>query len=112
MKTSKKRQAFQVLATTREGQAAMMTLKPGEASDETPSNEHPGSEQWVFVVSGIGEVKIGKGKSRLRRVEIADHSLLLIEKRERHQIINTGRKPLVTLNFYLPPAYNSVGELK
>ena len=34
----------------------------------------------------------------------------LIEKGEAHRITNTGRSPLVTLNFYVPPAYTSEGE--
>jgi hypothetical protein len=37
-------------------------------------------------------------------------ALLLIEKGEPHQIINTGA-PLVTINFYSPPAYRKNGEL-
>jgi len=35
----------------------------------------------------------------------------LIEKGDTHQVTNTGRSPLVTLNIYSPPAYWKDGEL-
>jgi mannose-6-phosphate isomerase-like protein (cupin superfamily) len=111
-KTGKSRGKFDVLTATRGIQAAMMTLQPGGTSDDEPSNEHPRSEQWVFVLSGTGEVLIGKRRSQLRRLKLAANSLLLIEKGELHQIRNTGKRPLRTINFYGPPAYRSVGELK
>jgi mannose-6-phosphate isomerase-like protein (cupin superfamily) len=110
MRTGAKRGEFEMLARTRNLQAAMMTLRPGGASDEQPSNEHPRSEQWLFVIAGSGEGLIGKRGSRLRRVKIGENSLLLIEKGELHQIRNTGRKHLRTLNFYAPPAYDESGE--
>ena len=36
--------------------------------------------------------------------------LLLIEKGDEHEILNTGRTPLRTLNIYVPPAYDRRGE--
>src|SRR5688572_24428541 len=101
---------FEILHQTRSAQAAMMTLRPGGTSDEEPSNEHPSSEQWVFVISGSGEALVGKKQSSLRRTKIRDGSILLVEKGELHQIKNTGRRMLVTLNFYMPPAYDSEGN--
>jgi len=110
VKTGTKRGQFDLLAATRSAQAAKMTLRPGAASDSEPSNEHPRSEQWVFVISGTGEAIIGKRRDSLRRVVLRDNSLLLIEKGELHQIKNTGRRALVTINFYVPPAYDADGE--
>jgi mannose-6-phosphate isomerase-like protein (cupin superfamily) len=40
------------------------------------------------------------------------NSLLVIERGERHQIKNTGRRQLATLNIYVPPAYTGDGELR
>jgi hypothetical protein len=80
IKTGKKRGKFNSLAHTRELQAAMMTLRPGGTSDDEPSNEHSGSEQWLFVISGLGEAKIGKRHGQLRRVKLEIGSLLIIEK--------------------------------
>jgi len=106
IKTGTKHAFFKVLAGTRSAQAAMMVLQPGQSSGE-PQNEHPRSEQWLFVISGSGTALVNK-----RRLSIRANSLLLIEKGEIHQITNSGRRPLVTINFYAPPAYNKDGELK
>src|SRR5439155_10499922 len=88
-------------------QAAMMTLRAGQSSSERPENEHPGAEQWVFVISGQGRARV-KGRS----IGLKEGSLLLIEKGEAHQISQSGKKPLVTINFYAPAAYTMEGEVK
>ena len=105
--TGKRRSFFTVLAKTTTAEAAMMTLRPGQSTSDEPENEHPRCEQWVFVLSGAGRAVVGK-----RRVTLKANSLLLIEEGEPHQITNTGRTPLVTLNFYAPPAYTKAGDLK
>lgn len=110
VKTRLKRGQFELLVATRGAQAAKMTLRPGGTSDDEPSNEHPRCEQWLFVISGHGEAVVGKRRGALRRVSLAPNSLLLVEKGELHQIKNTGRRALVTINFYVPPAYNDDGE--
>ena len=97
---------FRVLESTRSAQSALMVLKPGQSTGQL-QNEHPRSEQWLFVVSGRGQAVVNQ-----RRLAIREKSLLLIEKGELHQVSNTGRSPLVTLNFYAPPAYTDDGELK
>lgn len=110
LKTGKKRTKFDLLVHTRNLQVAMMTLRPGVTSDDEPSNEHSSSEQCLFVISGSGEAKIGKRRSRLRRVKLDPGSLLLIEKGEIHQIVNSGKQSLRTINFYAPPAYDAKAE--
>ena len=105
-KTASHRSFFKVLHATRSAQAAMMVLQPGQATGEEPENEHPWAEQWLFVISGAGRAKVGRS-----RVSLSEDSLLLIEKGEAHQVVNTGRRPLVTLNLYAPPAYTADGEL-
>jgi mannose-6-phosphate isomerase-like protein (cupin superfamily) len=108
IKTGSKRSFFKVLASSDSAQAAMMVLRPGQKSGEDVENEHPNAEQWLFVVSGTGTARVGK-----RRVPIGDNSLLLIERGEAHQIENTGRRrPLITLNLYVPPAYDENGEVR
>jgi len=84
-----------------------MTLKPGESSSDRIENEHPRAEQWLFVVSGTGVGKVGRKIAKLKKGD-----LLLIPKKAPHQITNTGRARLVTLNFYSPPAYTQGGEVK
>jgi oxalate decarboxylase/phosphoglucose isomerase-like protein (cupin superfamily) len=110
--TSDKRGNFDVVATSRLAQVAKMTLQPGEASDSKPSNEHPKSEQWLFVLSGSGEAIIHDHAGKIRRTPLQPESLLLIERGELHQIKNTGRQPLATLNLYAPPAYDADGEVR
>jgi mannose-6-phosphate isomerase-like protein (cupin superfamily) len=46
----------------------------------------------------------------LRTVKLAAGSLLIIGKGELHQIRNTGNRPMKTINFYAPPAYDDDGE--
>ena len=106
IKTGSKRGFFDVLASTRSAQAAMMTLRPGQSTG-APQNEHPHSEQWLFVISGTGKARVGK-----RQIALRENSLLLIEKRESHQIVNIGRRALITLNLYAPPAYTKDGSVK
>ena len=97
-----------MLASSGDAQAAMMVLRPGQKSGEAVENEHPNAEQWIFVISGSGTARVGK-----RRVAIHQNSLLLIEKGEAHQVENTGRRrPLITVNFYVPPAYDERGEVR
>jgi mannose-6-phosphate isomerase-like protein (cupin superfamily) len=110
-KTGKSRGSFDLVFSTRDAQAAMMTLQPGGVSDDQLSNEHPKCEQWMFVLSGSAEAVIGYGGAA-RRVRLTKNSLLVIEKRELHQIKNNGRKLLRTLNVYVPPAYMPNGRPK
>jgi mannose-6-phosphate isomerase-like protein (cupin superfamily) len=100
-----RRRSFAVLLRTRGAQAATMTLAPGAASDEDSANEHPWAEQWLYVVSGTGTARVGRRTVRLR-----EGSLLVIEKREPHRIRAGRRSRLVTLNVYVPPAYDAQGE--
>jgi len=98
---------FRVLASSDSAQAAMMVLKPGQSTGEK-QNEHPRAQQWLYVVSGGGRARVGR-----RSVQLKEGSLLLVEENEEHQIENTGRKkPLVTINFYVPPAYTPDGEVR
>lgn len=99
-----RRKQFAVLHKTRSSQAATMTLAPGASSSEDAANEHAWAEQWLYVVSGTGTARIGK-----RTIKLKEGSLVLIEKREPHEI-KAGRSRLVTFNVYVPPAYDDEGE--
>jgi mannose-6-phosphate isomerase-like protein (cupin superfamily) len=81
-----------------------MTLAPGAESNESSANEHARAEQWLYVIWGTGSARIGR-----RTVKLRPGSLLLIEKREPH-VIRAGRRRLVTINVYVPPAYGEDGE--
>lgn len=95
---------FKVALGNKRSQAATMTLQPG-GSEGGPDNRHRGADQWLFVESGTG-VAIVEGA----RMPLRAGSLVLIERGEAHQIRNTGRTPLKTLNVYLPSAYTKNGD--
>ncbi len=95
---------FRVHMGNSHSQIAEMVLEPGER-EGGPDNRHRGSDQWLFVVSGTGRTMI-KGKSHFLKAG----TLLFIERGERHEIRNTGRVLLKTLNCYVPPAYLPTGS--
>ncbi len=95
---------FRVVLGNRRSQAAEMTIAPGDA-EGGPSNRHHGADQWLYVVSGKGIVRLN-GHSH----PLSAGVLLLIERSTAHEVKNTGRSPLRTLNFYNPPAYRKDGS--
>ena len=103
-KTLRFGKGFNVVLGNRRSQAAQMVLKPGDA-EGNDRNRHSGADQWLFVVKGVGTATINR-----RRIQLRSGVLLLIERGDRHEIRNDGRLPLVTLNFYVPPAYTTAGH--
>jgi mannose-6-phosphate isomerase-like protein (cupin superfamily) len=103
-KTLRFGKGFRVALGNRRTQAAEMVIEPGGA-EGGPRNRHRGADQWLFVVSGTGRARI-KG----RTYPLREGVLLLIEHGDQHEIRNTGRTALRTLNFYSPPAYRPNGD--
>jgi mannose-6-phosphate isomerase-like protein (cupin superfamily) len=95
---------FRVAIGNRHSQAAEMVLAAGK-KEGGADNRHRGSDQWLYVLGGNG-VALVNGE----RIRLAPKTLVLIERRDTHEIRNTGREPLRTLNFYVPPAYHEDGE--
>ena len=95
---------FRVAIGNQRSQAAEMVIPPGDA-EGGPGNRHRGADQWLYVVSGRG-LALVNGKS----FALSPGTLMLIERKDKHQIKNTGRGLLRTLNFYLPPAYTKSGD--
>jgi mannose-6-phosphate isomerase-like protein (cupin superfamily) len=95
---------FRVAFTEGRAQAAEMVIAPG-GSEGGPDNRHRGADQWLFVVSGTGVATVEGA-----RVPLRAGTLLLIRRRERHEVRNTGRSLLKTLNFYHPPAFAADGD--
>jgi mannose-6-phosphate isomerase-like protein (cupin superfamily) len=81
-----------------------MVIAPGD-SEGGPGNRHSGADQWLFVVSGTGSATIDGHVTPLR-----EGTLLLIARGVEHEVKNTGRAPLRTLNVYVPPAYTKRGD--
>jgi len=94
---------FRVALSNERAQAATMVIEPGD-SEGGPDNRHRGADQWLYVLSGSGLAILGR-----RRHVIRAGTLVLIDRGTTHEIRNTGRTPLRTLNLYVPPAYRSDG---
>ena len=105
-KTLKFGKGFRVAFEVRKAQAAEMVIAPG-GSEGGPDNRHRGADQWLFVLSGSGMATV-EG----RKVPLKAGVLLVIEKGEHHEVRNTGRTLLKTLNFYYPPAFDREGDPK
>lgn len=97
-------EGFSVALTNKRAQAATMVIPPGDC-EGGPDNEHRGADQWLYVLSGTGIATIAR-----RKVPLRSGSLVLIERGSTHEIRNTGRTALKTLNFYVPPAYTKAGN--
>jgi mannose-6-phosphate isomerase-like protein (cupin superfamily) len=95
---------FRVIMGNRRAQAATMTIASGE-SEGGPDNRHRGADQWLFVERGTGAAIVNG-----RRQTLKPGSLLLIERGDIHEIRNTGRTPLRTIDIYVPPAYTKSGD--
>jgi mannose-6-phosphate isomerase-like protein (cupin superfamily) len=97
-------EGFRVAIGNRRSQAAEMVLAPGDA-EGGPDNRHRGADQWLFVLSGTGRATVNGKRYALRA-----GSLVLIERGDTHEIRNSGRARLRTLNVYIPPAYTAGGD--
>jgi len=91
---------FRVGVGNARGQAAEMVIRPGDAEGDA-TNSHRRADQYLYVLSGTGRAVVNGAPYPLRR-----GTLLLIEHGDKHEIRNTGRTLLRTLNFYTPPAYS------
>ena len=105
-KTCKLTEGFRIAFDHGGVQAAEMVIAPGDTEGGS-DNRHKGADQWLFIIDGTGVAIVEGSRRTLHR-----GSLLLIERGERHEIRNTGRKHLITLNFYSPPAYDQKGKPK
>jgi mannose-6-phosphate isomerase-like protein (cupin superfamily) len=95
---------FRVMPGNKYSEAAEMVIAPGKTEGD-PANRHRGADQWLFVVAGTGTAVINDKRHPLRQ-----NMLILIERGDRHQILNTGPGLLRTLNVYVPPAYTKHGD--
>lgn len=103
-KTLRFGRGFRVAFSNRRAQAAEMVIEPG-GSEGGKGNRHRGADQWMFVVAGTGVAIVGGKRIRLRR-----GSLIAIERGDEHEVRNTGRSLLKTVNVYVPPAYAEDGS--
>jgi mannose-6-phosphate isomerase-like protein (cupin superfamily) len=93
------RPGFRLSVSNAKSQGAVMVLAVG-GKEGSSDNTHRGADQWLYVVEGSGIAIINGHKTKLTA-----GSLVLIEAGDRHEIRNTGRSLLKTVNIYVPPAY-------
>ena len=95
---------FRVSIGNQRSQGAVMVLAVG-AAEGGPTNRHGGADQWLLVMDGTGMAIING-----HELPLQPGALVLIEQGDTHEIRNTGRALLKTVNIYMPPAYNAEGE--
>ena len=90
---------FDVLETAERSQTAVMYLGPGEESGPK-QNEHPHSEQVLYVVEGEVEAEVGDERRTLRAGDS-----VIVRTETPHRFSNRSERPALTFNVYAPPAY-------
>jgi hypothetical protein len=102
-KTLRFGEGFGVVLGNRRSQAAQMVLAPGNrratraTATTAPTSGSSSSREAASPING-------------KRYPLRPGSLFLIERGDRHEIRNTGRARLTTLNFYVPPGYKPNGD--
>jgi len=97
-KLTEKNAAFRrVLYTGKHVQLVLMSLKPGE---EIGAEVHRTHDQFFRVEEGRGEVSIDG-----RSTKIKSGAGIVVPAGARHNVKNTGRKPLRLYTLYGPPEH-------
>jgi mannose-6-phosphate isomerase-like protein (cupin superfamily) len=86
-----------VVYTGKNLQLVLMSLKPGE---EIGEEVHEDRDQFFRIEKGKGETLIDGKRSKIK----ADDAVL-VPAGARHNIINTGNKPLRLYTLYAPPEH-------
>lgn len=83
------------ILTNARSQMVLMCLQPGEDIGE---ETHPGNDQWLVLVKGKGEVRLDGAASAVEK-----GSLVSVPAGTRHNLVNTGSKPIHLYTVYAPP---------
>jgi mannose-6-phosphate isomerase-like protein (cupin superfamily) len=90
---------FAVLENGSQLQTAAMILEPGHESGPL-GNEHPASEQVLYVVDGTVEAEIDGKKCTMTAGDSA-----IVPRNAPHRFVNRSGKRALTFNVYAPKAY-------
>jgi mannose-6-phosphate isomerase-like protein (cupin superfamily) len=96
-RTEDNRDFRRVLYTGAHLQLVAMSLPPGEATGE---EVHEHADRFFRVEEGRGEITIDG-----RASPIGSDMAMLVPAGARHNVTNTGRKPLKLYTLYAPPEY-------
>lgn len=86
-----------VLYTGPHMQLVLMTLPPGE---EIGEEVHEGTDQFFRVETGRGEIWIDGHVTPLE-----SDMAIVVRAGSRHNLVNTGRKPMNLYTIYAPPEH-------
>ena len=90
---------FSVLQTGKLSQTAVMAIGPGEESGPK-DNEHPQSEQVLYVIEGELQAEIGERSFTMRAGDST-----IVRRGVPHRFANRSQQTVLTFNVYAPPAY-------
>jgi mannose-6-phosphate isomerase-like protein (cupin superfamily) len=90
---------FAIMESAELTQTAVMTIGPGESSGPM-HNEHPASEQVLYLVEGRLQAEIGDRSFTMRAGDA-----VIVKREIPHRFTNDGPQPALTFNVYSPPAY-------
>lgn len=83
------------ILTNARSQVVLMCLQPGEDIGE---EIHAGNDQLLVLVKGKGEVRLDGSASAVDK-----GSLVSVPAGTRHNLVNTGSKPMHLYTVYAPP---------
>ena len=86
-----------VLYTGKNLQLVLMAIQPGE---EIGEEVHDDRDQFFRIEKGTGEVWIDGSRSSVK-----DDDAIIVPAGARHNIVNTGNKPLQLYTLYAPPEH-------
>jgi len=95
--TEKNEDYRRVLYTGKHLQLVLMALQPGEEIGEEVHETH---DQFFRVEAGEGEVSIDGAKTPIK-----DDDAVIVPAGARHNVVNTGKKPLKLYTLYGPPEH-------
>lgn len=90
---------FSLLQTGETSQTAVMSIGPGEESGPK-DNEHPQSEQVLYVIEGELHAEVGDRAFLMRAGDST-----IVRREVPHRFTNRSPQPALTFNVYSPPAY-------
>ena len=88
-----------VLYTGKNLQLVLMAIQPGE---EIGEETHENRDQFFRVEKGKGEVWIDGHRSKIK-----SDDAIVVPAGARHNIVNTGEKPLRLYTLYAPPEHRA-----
>jgi len=77
--TAETNEFFEVVADTERSQAVTMVLSPGQSTGG-PDNQHPDTDQWLYVTDGTGTAIVEARSVSSSRVRLFSSTLISIDR--------------------------------